>query len=120
MNIYLKHGLLVLGSLMILISTLFIFSDPVQNKEALSLTSFGYPYAFLSQDLSLIDGYLFFPAHHKLSFDFQKFPLSGFSIFHFIADFLIIFGIIEVIVFLLEKGKGFFVDRKIWPYSRAD
>ena len=117
MSVYLKHGLLLSTALMILASTLCIFSNPVQNKEMLPLASFGYPYEFLSQDLSLMDGFLFFPGHYKFSFDFEKYPLSGFSFSHFLADFLIILGIIEVIVFILEKCKEFFVNRKIWPYS---
>ena len=109
MNLFLKHGLLTLVSLIILTSTILILSDPVQNREMLSRASFGYPYAFLSQDLSRMGGFLYFPGHYEFSFDFNSYPLSGFSVFHFIADFLIIFGIIEVTVFVLEKCKEIFL-----------
>lgn len=120
MDTYLKHAILFVVSFLIVGAGLFILSAPMKDKESLAFTSFGYPLPFLYQDLSLIDGHIFFPGHYEFSFDFKKFPLSGFSFSYFIVDFLIIFGIIEVIVFLLEKGKGFFVDRRIWPYSRVD
>lgn len=118
MNIIEKHVILFLTSLIILISTLLVFSLPVENKESLYRVSFGSPLPFVFQDFSSMKEAPFFPSYYK--FSPREYPLSGFSIFHFIADFLIIFGIIEGIVFLLEKGKGFFVDRKIWPYSRVD
>ena len=119
MNIYLKHGLLILTSITILLATLIGLSAPVQNEKLLSQVSFGYPLTFLSQDLSSIEGFLYFPGHYRFSFDFQKYPLSGFSFVHFVADFLIIFGIIEGIVFILEKCKEFLVNRRIWPYSKS-
>jgi hypothetical protein len=120
MNIYLKHILLVATSCSILVTTLFVLSASVDNQELFSRVSFGYPVSFLLQDFSLTDEFLFFPHYFKFSFDFQKYPISGFSFPYFIADFLIIFGIIEVIVFVLEKCKGFFIDRKIWPYSNLN
>jgi hypothetical protein len=112
-----KHGLLLFTSGVILFATLFILSAPVQNRSMLSQVSFGYPYAFLSRDFNSTDGFLYFPSSYWFSFDFQKYPLSGFSVVYFIADFLIIFGIIEAIVFALEGVKAFFIDRNIWPYS---
>lgn len=115
-----KHGLLLFTSGVILFATLFILSAPVQNRSMLSQVSFGYPYAFLSRDFNSTDGFLYFPSSYRFSFDFQKYPLSGFSFSHFLADFCIIFGIIEAIVFILEKCKEFFVNRKIWPYSNRN
>lgn len=120
MNLRLKHVLLAGTSCFIIVASLFILSTPVENKESLAAVSFGYPMSFLSQDMSLADGFSFFPNYFKLSFDFKKYPLSGFSFLAFITDFLIIFGSIEAIVFLLEKGKALLIDRKIWPYSRVD
>ncbi len=114
-----KHGLLLFTSGVILFTTLFILSAPVQNRSMLSQVSFGYPYAFLSRDFSSMDDFLYFPRSYRFSFDFQKYPLSGFSFVHFIVDFLIIFGIIEGIVFILEKCKEFLVNRRMFPYSQV-
>lgn len=117
MNIIVKHAIIFLTSLIILISTLLVFSMPAENKESIYHVSFGCPLPFIFQDFSSMKEAPFFPSYYN--FSPRKYPLSGFSFFYFIADFLIIFGVIEVIVFFLEKGKGFLVDRKIWPYSRS-
>ncbi|MFZ1720418.1 MAG: hypothetical protein WAU28_03645 [Candidatus Moraniibacteriota bacterium] len=119
MNFIFKHTLLAVTSLIIVVATIIMPSASVENSNALLRTPFGYPMTFLFQDLHLKEGFLFFPGHYKFSFDFQKYPLSGFSFVHFIADFLIIFGIIEAIVFILEKAKAFFANRNIWPYSKS-
>lgn len=111
MNLILKQSVLFLVSLIMVLSTVFVLSAPVMDEASFSRVSFGYPFSFLSQDLSSIEGLHFFPSYHRLSLSFKEHPVTGFSVSHFSADLLLIFGGIEAIIFILEKLKAIVFQR---------
>lgn len=118
MNVRLKHVALSLVGLFLTIATLYI-PALANNVSQMKSVSFGQPLFFVSQDFSNHnESFSFFPRYEKVEI-FGR-PIERLNIFHFIVDFLIIFGVIEVIVFILEKCKEFFVNRKIWPYSNRN
>lgn len=111
MNFFLKQIILFVVSLIIVVSTLFILSAPVENKEMLSRVSFGYPFPFLSQDFSSeTQGLSFFPDYYYLSYSLKDHTLVDFSFLRFSLSFCIVFLIIELIIFFLEKIKEKFFE----------
>lgn len=77
---------------------------------------FGYPFGFIEQDFSDQDvSFSFFPRYERVHL-FDR-TIERVDFLNFVIDFLIIFGIIEVIVFVLEKLKSFLVNWNFWPYS---
>ena len=97
MNLKIKHAILAVCSLALTSATVLIpglAADAAQMKTV----KFGYPLAFVTQDLSRFNSFAFFPRYLKIDWH------SGlnFSFGRFILSLVLIFLAVEIIIYVLE------------------
>lgn len=103
MNLKLKHGILLLVSLSLVITSLYVWM-PANNSAQMKELSFGYPFSFVSQDFSDFDkSFSFFPRYERI--DLFKRPVERFDIFNFVLSLSVVFVILEAVIFFLEWAK---------------
>lgn len=103
MNRRIKHGILLLVGLVLVGATVYVPMLSVNSSQMKSV-SFGYPLRFVSQDFSDYDAsFSYFPRYQKA--ELFKRPIHGFNPFNFIFSWVIIFIILEVVIYVLEWLK---------------
>jgi hypothetical protein len=107
MNKRLKHILLAAFGACLMFSTI-ILPMCIDKKNDAKKLSFGYPFAFVSQDFyEDYKDYNIYPWYQK--FEIKR-PISHFSIINAIASFAVFFLGIEAVIYVLEFFKGKLVD----------
>ena len=109
MNAYFKHGLILLSSAVLLIAIVWAVPMPVENAAAMKNIRFGYPFPFLSQDVSDIGSGL--PAFSRyVHFDRLR-TVTDVSPLNAVASLLTWFAVFEALIGMLEFAKGRMFDR---------
>jgi hypothetical protein len=74
----------------------------------------GYPFAYITQDFSIVDQSIsYFPNWKSLILFDKDFPIKEFSIVKFLASLIIIFASLEILILVLEEAD-FKIRRMLW------
>ena len=103
MDLKIKHLILGVSSLILIFAYAFYIPSPVKSAEELSRVKFGFPIAFIQQDMTCQNSFAFYPNYFRFSPKLYKdCSVKNFSLLGLVASFLTIFLVLEAAVYILE------------------
>ena len=105
MNIFLKHGIIFLSSVILTTATIVVPNNLVQNKENARTVWYGFPFEFIAQDFSDIAEHSFYPRYMNFFENWKNISIVDFAIGKYIFSVVLFFMLFEIIIFLLEWLK---------------
>lgn len=103
MHPFVRHGVLVLFSVMLIWMTVLLLPVEAKNGTAMHAVVFGYPFPFLTQDFSeyIVSEAVF---ERYVAFESRR-PVSDFSWSNALRSFGVIFVVLEASIWSLERVK---------------